>query len=162
MILGFIPISFNNKDNITTLQDGLRAETQARSEADVAIQENLDILNTSATEHTTAIANLQTNVSSIQNSKNYIKNDYADGIIKPIVSKIILIQSKTIEELATMVDVPHETTEELNAFKQELLEQGIITLEDDLNNISAESVYDTLKLKNKNETNTLYLLSEEE
>ena len=151
-----------NKDNITTLQNGLKTETQARSEADVAIQKNLDILNASSTEHTTAIANLQTNVSNIQNSKNYIKNDYADGIIKPIVSKIILIQSKTIEELATMVDVPYETAEELNAFKQELLEKGIITLEDDLNNIPAESVYDTLKLKNKTETNTLYLLSEEE
>ena len=151
-----------NEENINTLQKGLADETKNRLEAEGKIQGNVSNLQNIASDHNTAITNLQTNVSNIQNSKNYVKNDYAEGVIKPVVSKIVLIQSKTITELAAMVDVPHETNEEINAFKQELIEKGIITLEDDINNIPAESVYDTLKLKNKIEANTLYLLSEEE
>ena len=135
---------------------------QARSDADATIQTNLDTLNTSSADHTTAIANLQTDVTNIQNNKNYVKNDYAEGIIKPVVSKIILIQPKSIEDLAEMVNISHETAEEIDAFKQELVDAEIITIDDDINNINSEAVYETLKLKNKIDTNTLYLLSEEE
>ena len=151
-----------NEGNIGTLQNELKAEAQTRLDADAAIQTNLDTLNTSSAEHTIAITNLQTDVTNIQNNKNYIKNDYAEGVIKPVVSKIILIQPKTIIKLAEMVDVSHETEEEINIFKQELIDAGIITADDDTNNINSEVVYETLKLKNKVEANTLYLLSEEE
>ena len=151
-----------NEGHIAALQEGLKEEVQARSDADATIQTNLDTLNTSSADHTTAIANLQTDVTNIQNNKNYVKNDYAEGIIKPVVSKIILIQPKSIEDLAEMVNISHETAEEIDAFKQELVDAEIITIDDDINNINSEAVYETLKLKNKIDTNTLYLLSEEE
>lgn len=151
-----------NEENIKNLQDGLKTEIKERAEKDSEIDGKIEDLSGITTQHNSAIGALRTEVTTIKENPQYIKNDYLTGVVKPIVSKIVLIEPKSIEALAEMVDVPCETPEELTAWKNELLEAGIITLEDDLNNISAESVYDTLKLKNKIEINTLYLLREEE
>jgi hypothetical protein len=68
-----------------------------------------------------------------------------------------------IQDVAILANVPYETIEQQEAFKAELVEAGIITIDSDLTQpLLAEQVIEILRLKEATETNTLYLVQEEE
>lgn len=102
-------------------------------------------------------------ITAINTSNQIVRNDFMGVAVKPYVARIVLIQHMLIQDVATLANVPYETTEQQEAFKAELIEAGIITIDSDLTQpLLAEQVIEILRLKEATETNTLYLVQEEE
>lgn len=102
-------------------------------------------------------------ITAINTSNQIVRNDFVGVAIKPYVARIVLIQHMLIQDVAILANVPYETTEQQEAFKAELIEAGITTIDSDLTQpLLAEQVIEILRLKEATETNTLYLVQEEE
>ena len=102
-------------------------------------------------------------ITAINTSNQIIRNDFMGVAVKPYVARIVLIQHMLIQDVAILANVPYETIEQQEAFKAELIEAEIITIDSDLTQpLLAEQVIEILRLKEATETNTLYLVQEEE
>jgi chromosome segregation ATPase len=148
--------------NKEAIEKSLEAELKAREAADFNLGVRATELERVTSSHSEEIKSIETRVDSIADDKTVVRNEYILGEPKIFVAKIVLVQPASLEELAQMSHVEYTTEEEKNAFKQELIDAGIITNEQNLENLSAEQVIETLRLKKKTEANTLYLVQEEE
>lgn len=143
-------------DKINTDVSALETNTNTTFEA---VNTEIDKLNAAQDNTTQRVDDLNANVVDLQTTTSIVRNDSFYGVYENYVAKIVVIEDASIEKTAIMAGVDYST----EAWVNELVLAGILEHDADLTkNLTAEQVYDALKLKGKIEANTLYLLREEE
>jgi hypothetical protein len=153
----------DNADAISKNAEDISTNTANISTNATNISTNAQAISTLSEKHSSDYQELKGDINSINSSIQIVRNDFNGVYEKPYVSRIVLIQHMHISKVASMIGVSYETTEEKNAFNTELINAGIITNTTDLTQpLLAEQVIEILRFKEATETNTLYLVQEEE
>ena len=102
------------RNNNTTITNRVAAEEAARASADRALDNRTSILESTTKVQSSEISGLISRVDGIDTDKTIIRNDYTKGRMKTVVAKIIVLEPKSIDDIAVMVEVPYSTEAEQN------------------------------------------------
>lgn len=86
------------------LASAIQSEASAREAADANLQDSINTLNNTTSAHTTAIDSHTTAITTLQDDKTVVRNDYVAGAPKTIVASIVFItpditNNKTAEDV---------------------------------------------------------------